>query len=256
MGVARRMRCLSNAVCRHISNHGFATSLGAVLARKVSAKTLDVHRSPTLLTHSQLTENDRSLWDAAYAEDFYGLQDLGTWQIITEEEYQRLRPLVGKALLSMAISTIKHDGDGNPDRCKYRIVVLGNLDPNNWSKSDCFTPALSQMELRLLLAIAAAAAKKCIPKSGDVSQAFVQSSLPASEQYVVKPPPGCPFSRRKTYFKLLKTLYGLKRSPRHWCEKARQTLISMGLRPLTHSPCIFTGSLIEGEPPLYLGLYV
>ena len=52
------------------------------------------------------------------------------------------------------------------------------------------------MELRLLLAIAAA--KKCIPKSGDVSQAFVQSSLPASEQYVVKPPPGCPFSRRKT----------------------------------------------------------
>ena len=38
--------------------------------------------------------------------------------------------------------------------------------------------------------------------------------------------------------------------------RPRQTLISMGLRPLTHSPCIFTGSLIEGEPPLYLGLYV
>ena len=254
IGIARRMRCLSNAVCRHISNHGFVTSVGAALARKVSAKTLDVRRSPTLLTHSQLTDNDRALWDAAYAEEFYGLQDLGTWQIITEDEYQRLRPIVGKALPSMAISTIKHDGDGNPDRCKYRIVVLGNLDPHNWSKSDCFAPVLSQMELRLLLAIAAA--KKCIPKSGDVSQAFFQSSLPASEQYVVKPPPGCPFSRPKTYFKLLKTLYGLKRSPRHWYEKARQTLISMGLHPLTHSPCIFTGSIIEGEPPLYLGLYV
>ena len=56
----------------------------------------------------------------------------------------------------MAISTIKYDGDGNPDRCKYRIVVLGNLDPNDWSKSECFAPVLSQMELRLLLSIATA----------------------------------------------------------------------------------------------------
>ena len=54
----------------------------------------------------------------------------------------------------MAISTIKTDEEGNPVWAKYRIVVLGNLDPHNWSKSDCFAPVLSQAELRLLTTLA------------------------------------------------------------------------------------------------------
>ena len=72
----------------------------------------------------------------------------------------------------------------------------------------------------------------------------------------MSPPVGCPLSKPKTYLRLLKTLYDLKRSPRHWYEKAKSILISLGLRPLAHAPCIFYGSLIPGHPPLYLGLYV
>ena len=246
------MRCLSNAISRQISTHGFTTcfELPTAFSKKVSARGLDVCQSPTLLIHSHLTNNDKALWDASYAEEYNGLRDLGTWTVINEQEYQDLLPVVGKALPSMAISTIKYDGDGNPDRCKYRIVVLGNLDPNDWSKSECFAPVLSQMLLSI------ATAKKCIPKTGDVSQAFVQSTLPSNEQYVIRPPPGCPLSRKGSYLKLLKPLYGLKRSPRHWYEKARKTLLSLGLRPLAHSPCIFTGTIIPEEPPLYIGLYV
>jgi hypothetical protein len=253
-GTARRMRCLSNAISRKIAQVGFKKCLSTSYCKRVSAQELDVCQTPTLLTHDKLTNKDRSLWDASYAEEYYGLQDLGTWEVITDDEYQQIKNVVGKALPSMAISTIKYDGEGKPDRCKYRIVVLGNLDPNDWSKDECFAPVLSQMELRLLLSIAAS--KKCIPKTGDVSQAFVQSTLPAGEEYVIRPPTGCPLSKRGTYLKLLKTLYGLKRSPRHWYEKARKTLISIGLKPLQHAPCIFTGTLIPGEPPIYLGLYV
>jgi hypothetical protein len=36
----------------------------------------------------------------------------------------------------MAISKIKPDENGSPDHAKYRIVVLGNLDPHDWSNSD------------------------------------------------------------------------------------------------------------------------
>ena len=32
--------------------------------------------------------------------------------------------------------------------------------------------------------------------------------------------------------------------------------MSLGLQPCPNAPCIFTGSLIKGEPPLYLGLLV
>jgi len=30
----------------------------------------------------------------------------------------------------------------------------------------------------------------------------------------------------------------------------------MGLKASDHSPCLFTGVLIPGEPPIYVGIYV
>ena len=47
----------------------------------------------------------------------------------------------------MAVSTIKFDKDGLPKQAKYRIVALGNLDPNLWTKSDVYAPVMSLMEL-------------------------------------------------------------------------------------------------------------
>ena len=58
------------------------------------------------------------------------------------------------------------------------------------------------------------------------------------------------------YLKLKKTLYGLKCSPRHFYKLARQILLSIGLTQHPMSPCIFWGTLVKGQPPLYLGLYV
>ena len=89
----------------------------------------------------------------------------------------------------------------NPDRAKYRIVVLGNLDPHNWSSSDCFAPVLSPLELRLMISLAT---KLCIvPKTGDVSQAFCQSVLPENEKYIIKPPSkGCPITPSDVYLLL------------------------------------------------------
>jgi hypothetical protein len=109
------------------------------------------------------------------------------------------------------------------------------------------------MELRLLTAIAVR--KKCVPKTGDITQAFCQSYLPEGENYVCRPPPGCPITPSNTYLKLKKTLYGLKRSPRHFYDLAVKTLNSIGLYQHPYSPCLFFGTPIPGYPPLYLGLY-
>ncbi len=234
---ARQIRATSNLIARH-----------------VCAKDLHVTEAPSLLRHYQLHPEDRKKWDAAYSEEYDGLVNLDTWEVITEEEYKRMRHLTGNALPTMAISTIKKDENGDPKRCKYRIVVLGNLDSNNWSKSDCFAPVLSQPELRLLVDISVG--MKRIPKSADVSQAFCQSVLPKNENYVLRPPPGCPKTPKNSYWRLLRTLYGLKRSPRHWYEKAKQVLESIGLKRIKNSNCIFSGTVIKGYPPIYVGLYV
>ena len=173
---------------------------------------------------------------------------------ISEDEYKALSPIVGNALPTMAISKIKTDENGNPTRAKYRRVVLGNLDPHDWNQKDCFAPVISSLELRLLVFICTQL--RCTPKSGDVSRAFVQSILPANEKYIVRPPHGCSITPSKTYLLLKKTLYRLKRSPRHWYETCKKTLIDLGLQPCPNAPCIFTGTLIEGQPPLFLGLFV
>ena len=77
---------------------------------------------------------------------------------------------------------------------------------------------MSLLELRLITAIAVR--HKRILKSGDVKQAFVQATLPPEENYVLKPPSGCYLTPPNTYWLLKRTLYGLKRSPRHWYERA------------------------------------
>ena len=260
--VARRVTFTHSTDPAELSNDNIQSQLDKLeqpeiiaFSRKVSAKNLSSPLEPKLHEHHKLNPTDKEIWDKSYLEEYMGLHEqTKTWDYITEEQYQALRPVVGNALPSMAISKIKTDENGTPDRAKYRIVVLGNLDPHDWSNRECFAPVLSSFELRLLIAIAVQ--NHVIPKSGDVSQAFVQSVLPESEKYVIKPPKGCPLTPSKTYLLLKKTLYGLKRSPRHWYNTCRQTLIDIGLKPCPNAPCIFTGTLIEGQPPLYLGLFV
>ena len=60
----------------------------------------------------------------------------------------------------------------------------------------------------------------------------------------------------KTYWLLKRTLYGLKRSPKHWFDRATSLLRSLNLTPCPNAPCIFHGETIPGRPLLYLGLYV
>ena len=224
------------------------------IARHVSAKTLTSRDAPTLKNHNKLNKQDKTIWDAAYAEEYYGLQNLPAWITIPESEYCKMKHIYKTPLPTMAISTIKYNETGEPKRAKYRIVVLGNLDPNTWTKESCYAPVMSLMELRLLTAIAVS--KNCALKNGDVKQAFCQAVLPPTEKYVLQPPPGCPLTPPNTLWLLQRTLYGLKRSPRHWYDKMTKMLEKVGLMKCPNSPCLFKGTVIPNAKPLYLGLYV
>ena len=126
--------------------------------------------------------------------------------------------------------------------------------PQTGPPATAFAPVISPLKLRLLVAIATQMKRIC--KTGDVAQAFCQSVLPDDEQYVIKPPHGCPITPSATYLLLKKTLYGLRRSSRHWYNTCKKTLAEIGLFLLPNAPCIFTGTILDGEPPIYLGLFV
>ncbi len=234
---ARQQTQLRTCVLRHVSAHGLQSLITPTSVKQ----------------HSSMSSTDKAIWDEAYCEEYDGLSSIPTWEVLSEDQFKLLSK-GRKALPSMAISTIKYDANNKPKRAKYRIVVLGNLDYHNWSKESTAAPVMTQLELRLLTSMAVY--HKRTLKNCDVKQAFVQSSLPPNEDYFVRPPVGCPKSPPGTYWKLLRSLYGLKRAPKLWYEKLSYHLKAMGLKCCANSPCLFYGSLIEGEPPIYIGIYV
>jgi hypothetical protein len=113
---------------------------------------------------------------------------------------------------------------------------------------------MSQLELRILTSLAVY--NKCTLKNCNVKQAFVQSLLPPNEEYFVRPPIGCPRSSPGTYWRLIRSLYGLRQAPKLWFEKLSSHLKSMGLKSSSTSPCLFMSTIIEGEAHIYVGIYV
>ena len=81
---------------------------------------------------------------------------------------------------------------------------------------------------------------------------------------MVKPPIGDPDAIDGEYWLLKRTLYGLRRSPKHWYDKIRNVLLKLGLRQNAYNPCLFSGDIIDpsnpnappSNCPLTLGLYV
>ena len=60
----------------------------------------------------------------------------------------------------------------------------------------------------------------------------------------------------KQYLKLVKTLYGLKRLPRHWYDLASRLFTNLGLEVCPNAPCLFSGSISGSKERIYVGLYV
>jgi hypothetical protein len=113
---------------------------------------------------------------------------------------------------------------------------------------------MSQLELCLLTSLVVS--HQCSLKNCDIKKAFIQSSLPQDETYFVKPPNGCTLSPPGTYWKLLPSLYGLRCVPKLWFDHLSSHLKYIGLRSSNISPCLFVGQLIEGGPPIYVGIYI
>ena len=173
---------------------------------------------------------------------------------------ENIVPSVKKVLLAPFPPCV--DENLMPLRAKSRIVVLGNHEDRTWSKSQRFAPVLRQDSLRFLTSLAVE--HRCTLKQGDVKNAFCNSELPSDEVTIVRPPIGDPSAAKNEFWLLRKTLYGLRRSPKHWYDKINRILRAMGLQPNLYDPCLYSGFIKDpNDPsdtpstiPFVLGLYV
>jgi hypothetical protein len=118
-------------------------------------------------------------------------------------------PAGAEILKSRYVYKIKRDEFGAIKKYKARLVVLGCGQRQNMEKVNTFAPVVKGVTIKLLLAIAQA--HNMHVHQLDVTNAFCYADI-EGDVYMKAPPdinlpPG-------HYFKLLKTLYGLRTSPR------------------------------------------
>ena len=112
-------------------------------------------------------------------------------------------------------------------RNKARLVDQGFNKEEGIDYEETFTPIDRLEVIRMLLAFSCF--KDFVLYQMDVKSAFLNSFI-NEEVYVEQPPDFQSFNFPNHVFKLKKTLYGLKQTPRTWYERLNKFLLENGFK--------------------------
>jgi hypothetical protein len=162
--------------------------------------------------------------------EFNSLQTRGTFQPIQADQiHQQPLPLTW-------VFKYKLNKHGFLAKFKARLCVRGDLQPI--SQKETYAATLAGKSFRTLVAIAAKFDLEA--RQLDAVNAFTNS--PIDEEVYVTFPEG--FQRPGWILKLLKALYGLRRSPLLWQQELGKTFQKLGLSQCTEDPCIFNNTAL------------
>ena len=212
-----------------------------------SSSSSSSHRSVHWLSHqvqkcfsiSVRTEDNPSMakalrnwqrWSIPADKEMAMLSDMNLYQ---EVEFEDVPQGVQILPTKMDFKT-KYDSLGAFIKDKARLVVLGNLE---WATlQDYFSPTAHTKTLNLILALAVE--HNFILFGLDIYGAFITADI--DEPVYISLPKGLPTKHGTgRIWKLKKTLYGLKRSPRAFFDSLSAHLLSKGYSRSANDPCLF-----------------
>jgi len=129
------------------------------------------------------------------------------------------------------VFTYKFDKHGFLQKFKARICVRGDLQP--FSEKETYAATLAGKSFRMLMALAARWDLQV--RQLDAVNAFPNSKL--DEEVYVELPDGYKLSGKVG--RLLRALYGLRRSPLLWQKLLSSVLQELGLQAGQEEPCVF-----------------
>ena len=176
------------------------------------------------------------------------LETFGTWRELTPEELKKLDP---RAVLPVVVLVSRK----RCGRYKARAVALGNRAPKEADGGlECYSPTVSMAAVRTGL-IAAAHAGQAV-RFFDISNAFVQCFLPKDMEVNIRLPEqwinrncGGSVGSSSPYRRLVKSLYGMRVSPRLWHDELRAKLEVLGWTPHQLEPGVYIrdSTKVKGE---------
>jgi len=169
----------------------------------------------------------RDGWLLAMRDEMESLHAHGTWQLVK-------LPLGVVPIKNRWCFSFKHGDNGVVVRQKARVVAKGFLQRAGLDYDLTFAPVTSKSTLRTLLA--GMVHNKMFARQLDIKTAFLNGVL--EEELYMEQPQGFVVPRGWVC-KLIKSLYGLKQSPRKWCEEVRRVLRIAGFTPAQADPALF-----------------
>ncbi|KAK9190783.1 hypothetical protein WN943_019393 [Citrus x changshan-huyou] len=194
------------------------------IANFVTCANFSANHSRFLAAITTLTEPTRyseavkdPRWREAMAKEIDALEQNETWTLAD-------LPLGKKAIGCKWVYRIKYHSDGSIERCKARLVILGNNQIEGVDYNETFAPVAKMVSVRTLLAVAVA--RDWELHQMDVHNAFLHGDL--AEEVYMQLPPGFSTTFSGKVCRLRKSLYGLRQAPRNWFAKLAGALKSFG----------------------------
>ncbi|PIL37456.1 transcription factor [Ganoderma sinense ZZ0214-1] len=155
-------------------------------------------------------------WEEAMKEEMEALSKHGTWRLE--------HPPPGTNIVSCRwVFHAKKDASGNISRYRARLVARGFSQIPGTDFFDTYAPVAKTASIRTVLAFAARHDLEV--HQVDVKSAYLNGEFDDNEVIYMSIPPGADLTDDPTLaLRLLRPLYGLRQSARHWYKKLRQVL--------------------------------
>lgn len=187
-----------------------------------------------------ITSTESEKWNLSIKEELKSHHKNGTWTLV--EKTPDIKPIGCRWVFR-----IKDDPTG--PRYKSRLCAKGYAQTEGIDFNETFSPTARYDSIRILLSIAA---EQCLEiVQFDITTAFLYGEL--QETIFMTPPEGLNCNPNMVC-KLIKSLYGLKQSPRCWNIKFNSVLNKFGFQRSKADQCVYIG-LIRGIK-CFLCLYV
>lgn len=177
--------------------------------------------------------NWKKLKDHPYSQSFLDAMEIEYNSLLEKDTFKEIRQTDSMHPIPLKwVYTYKFDESGYLVKFKARICVRGDLQPK--TDEETYASTLAFQVFRLLMSLVALFDLETI--QADAVNAFCNS--PLDDEVYVYNPPG--FNKNGFVLRLLRGLYGLRKSPKLWFKLLSGTLSDIGLYSIPGQPCVYT----------------
>jgi transposase InsO family protein len=170
-------------------------------------------------------------WREAIQMELVSIDKNGTWTYVERSQVPPQRRPIG----SKWVFKRKLNPDGSINRYKARLVAKGYAQQHGIDYDETFAPVARLTSIRVLLSIGALLDLEI--HQMDVKSAFLNGDL--DEEVFMEVPEGIEGIGTDKVCRLLRSLYGLKQSPRCWYQKLNTFLSEQGFTRLQSDHAVY-----------------